>query len=205
MRQPLRIAYLVSQHPAINHPYILDEVRILRKAGIDLQVASVSVPDRSPERLTAVEREEAARTFYIKSVGFGGILQSHLITFFKRPGRYLRGLLEALSLARGNPRKTLYSLFYFIEAVVLGRWMVSHGLSHVHIHYATTVGLLAVRIFPVTMSISIHGSAEFLDPAGFHLTRKIAASVFVRAISQFGRSQLMKASHYREWGKIEVS
>lgn len=205
MSRPLRLAYLAGQHPAIHHPYILDEIQFLRKAGIDLHVVSVSLPDRPPDRLSLVEREEAARTFYIKAAGPGKILAAHFATLSRRPGRYLRGLLAALALARGNPRKSLYSVFYFAEAVVLGNWMISRELSHIHIHYATTVGLLAVRIFPVTMSISIHGSAEFLDPAGFHLTEKIAASVFVRAISQYGRSQLMKASPYPEWEKIEVA
>ena len=32
-----------------------------------------------------------------------------------------------------------------------------------------------------------------------------SAAVFTRAISQYGRSQLMKASHYRDWGKLELS
>jgi glycosyltransferase involved in cell wall biosynthesis len=202
---PLCLAYLVSQHPAIHHPYLLEEIQILRKAGIDLHVASISAPDRPVGQLSVVERDEAVQTFYVKSAGLGCILRSHAITFLNHPGRYLGGLFKALSLARGNPRKILSHFFYFAEAVVFGRWMVSQKLSHVHIHYSTTIGLLATRIFPITMSMSIHGSAEFLDPAGFHLAEKIASSLFVRAISQYGRSQLMKACHYREWEKIEVA
>jgi glycosyltransferase involved in cell wall biosynthesis len=83
--------------------------------------------------------------------------------------------------------------------------MLSRSLSHVHIHYATTVGLLAGRIFPITVSSSIHGSGEFVDPAGFYIPQKIAASLFIRAISQYGRSQLMKVSPYTQWQKLEVS
>jgi glycosyltransferase involved in cell wall biosynthesis len=59
-------------------------------------------------------------------------------------------------------------------------------------------------IFPVGMSMSIHGSGEFDDPRGFRLAEKIAASQFIRAIGYFGRSQLMRACPSEQWDKIEI-
>ncbi len=205
MNPPLRLAYLISQYPAIPHSYILSEILLLRQLGLELHTVSVSPADRPPDLLAPDEHREWSRTFYIKSAGALYLLQAHLATLAARPVAYLRGLAYALSLGRGNPRKSAYSLFYFLEAVTLGRWMLSRKLSHVHIHYASAVGLVAVRIFPISMSISIHGSAEFLDPRGFHLAEKIRASAFIRAISLYGKGELMQSVEHTEWNKIELS
>lgn len=198
MSSGISLAYLLSQYPAINHPFMLREVRRLRELGFAIQVASIRPPDRPFDKLTPVEQEEARSTFYIKTSGLGGLARAHLATLFTRPASYLGGLFRAL---RTGPSGVLY----FIEAVVAGDWMMRHRLSHVHIHYCSTVGWIAARIFPITMSITFHGQAEFANPAGFQLREKIRASLFCRAISLHGRSQMLKVIDYREWPKIEVA
>ena len=67
------------------------------------------------------------------------------------------------------------------------------------------VGLLAVGVFPLTMSNTFHGPDEFLDPSGFHMPEKVDRSVFVVAISSFGRSQILKSCRYHDWHKVELS
>ncbi len=199
----MRLAYLVSRHPAVNHAFMLREIRALRRLGFEVRVASIGPPDRPPEALTAEEREEAASTFYVKRAGAARIARAHLATLARRPGRYFAGLWHALRL--GPPRRALSHCFYFAEAVVVGDWMRRRGLSHVHVHYSSTVGLLAARIFPVTMSVTLHGSAEFNDPVGFRVAEKVRASLFTRAISSFGRSQIMQATAPEDWPRLEVS
>jgi glycosyltransferase involved in cell wall biosynthesis len=73
-----------------------------------------------------------------------------------------------------------------------------------HVHYSSTVGLIAVRLFPITMSVMFHGPDEFNDVAGFRVEEKIKACRFVCAISHYARSQLMKTCDYAEWSKLEV-
>jgi colanic acid/amylovoran biosynthesis glycosyltransferase len=198
MRSGIPLAYLLSQYPAINHPFMLREVRRLRELGFEIQVASVRPPDRPFDKLTPVEQEEVCSTFYIKTSGLESLLRAHLATLFTRPASYVRGLFRAL---RTGPS----GILYFAEAVIAGHWMMRHGLSHVHIHYCSTVGWIAARIFPITMSVTFHGQAEFVNPHGFQLREKIRASLFCRAISLHGRSQMLKVIDYREWPKIEVA
>ena len=166
MHSATALAYLLSQYPAINHPFMLREIRHLRELGFQIQVASIRPPDRLFDKLTPVEQEEARSTFYIKRSGLGGVLRAHLETLCSRPAGYLRGLLRALRTGR-------MGILYFAEAVIAGRWMMRRRLSHVHIHYCSTVGLIATRIFPITMSITFHGQAEFVNPDGFQLPEKI--------------------------------
>jgi len=99
---------------------------------------------------------------------------------------------------------TLARFVYFAQAVVAGHWMVSDGIEHFHVHFSSTVGLLATRVFPLTMSVTFHGPDEFSSPDSFHLAEKVAASRFVVAISSFARSQLLRVSAYPHWQKVCV-
>ena len=198
MRSGISLAYLLSQYPAINHPFMLREVRRLRELGLEVEVASVRSPDRPFDKLTPVEQEEASSTFYIKTSGLINFLRAHLDTLFARPLGYIAGLLRAL---RTGPS----GILYFAEAVIAGHWMMDRGLSHTHIHFCSTVGWILARIFPITISITFHGQAEFVNPEGFQLREKIHDSLFCRAISLHGRSQMLKIIDYREWPKIEVA
>jgi colanic acid/amylovoran biosynthesis glycosyltransferase len=198
-RAPLRMAYLLSQYPAVNHVFMLREVCVLRQLGLDIQVVSIRDPDREPGLMTAGEREEAQSTYYVKSSGLFRLLLAHVHTLVRRPIHYIRGLAVALR------NRALHGLFYFTEAVAVGDWMKRNGLTHVHTHYASAVGFLVGRIFSVTLSITFHGPAEFQDPAGSRLAEKVGASLFCCAISQYGVSQLMYACGYPEWPKLELT
>jgi len=199
-----RIGYLVSHYPAVNHTYVLREVRELRRLGWDIHVVSVRPDLRPVSRLTVEEQEERSRTWCVTAQGFGRAMGAHLVSLARKTLCYLRGLLLALRLAGANPRKVARYFFYFTEALLVGQWMLQRGLEHIHIHYASTVGMLLAKVFPVTISITIHGSAEFEEPAASHLREKIKVATFVCAISNYGRSQLMKASPPDQWSKFEV-
>jgi colanic acid/amylovoran biosynthesis glycosyltransferase len=204
MGSPKRIAYLVSQYPALNHSYILREIRELRRSGWDVHVASISADARQVAQLTEQEREERSRTWYVKSQGVTGALRAHFVALTTQSRAYFRGLRYALVLDGFNPAKTIRNLFYFTEALLVGQWMQKCALRHVHIHFASTVGLLLAKPFPVSISITIHGPAEFEQPAGFHLREKIEAAEFVCAISDYGRAQLMKSCDSGQAEKLET-
>ncbi len=196
---PVRMAYLLSQYPAVNHVFMLREVRLLRELGFEIQAASIRKPDRDPGAMTSAEREETQSTYYVKSTGLGRLAQAHLQTLISRPASYSRGWTSALRIAgwRGP--------LYFAEAVAVGDWMRRSRLRHAHTHYASTVGLLLARIFPVTVSMTFHGPAEFDDTAGSRLREKVAASLFSCAISRYGFGQIMAASRHRDWPKLELT
>jgi len=199
-----QIAYLVSQYPAYNHTFILREIRLLRRQGFTVPVVSIRKPDRLPEQCTAEEREEFGYTRAVLGASPLSLAGTHLRTILTQPAGYLHGLAAALRLSRGAPREILSHLFYFVEAVVAGDWMSQDGCRHFHTHFASTVGLLVTRIYPLTMSITLHGPDEFKDPVLFHLREKIEASRMLSAISFYARSQMMLAAPQKEWSKILV-
>lgn len=199
----LRLAYLVSQFPTANHAYLLREIEGLRKLGIEVEVASVRRPEQAPAQLGPEGMAEIPRTYYVKSAGVREVAGAHAAALLKHPLGYLKGLCCPLWMGRGDWRKTLQVLFYFIEAVLVGRWMERNGLSHVHVHFSSTVGLIARYVFPITVSFTFHGPAEFYDISGFHLAEKVRIAKFVCAISRYGRSQLLRVAAHDDWQKIE--
>jgi colanic acid/amylovoran biosynthesis glycosyltransferase len=198
-----RFACLIAQHPAINHAVILREVRLLRDR-FEIHTASIRAPDRPLEQLSQEERDEAKQTYYVKPSGVTGAIGALAATLVFRPGGFIRGCWYAMKLARFRPRQLALNLAYFAQAVMVGRWMRGLKLSHLHTHYSSTVALLVHKTFGVEISISFHGPDEFNDPAGFWIREKVAACSFVRAISHYARSQLMRLSAAADWEKIHV-
>jgi glycosyltransferase involved in cell wall biosynthesis len=201
---PARVGYLLSKYPSANHTYLVREVRALRAAGLDVVTAAVDGDDRPADAVSPEDREERATTFVVKRAGVAGVLGAHLATALTRPLAYLSGLALAVRLARTDLGRLAYNLFYFAEAVVAGRHLHRRGCAQLHTHYATNVALLAARVFPFDLSASIHGSAEFIDPQAQRLREKVAACAFVRAISLYGRSQMMLAAPTSDWDKVRV-
>jgi glycosyltransferase involved in cell wall biosynthesis len=199
---PLRLLYLIGQHPAINHGYLLAEIRYLRRLGFEVPVVSVREPDRPVEELTEQEREEAVKTYYLKSVPVNRVIWAHMQEALQHPWNYSRGLIFSLQLTGGRPSRIAHHLAYFAEAVLVGRKMRQLGVSHLHASFSATVALLTTRVFPVTMSFGVYGFGELHDPVATNLPARIAGSLFVRSISRHGRGQLMLSCSRTEWSKL---
>ena len=202
----VRLAYLVSRYPAVSHTFILREVGLLRTRGFDVEVASVNVPDRNTEKMTLDERDETARTYYVKRHGLRGALAAHLGAL-RQPLRYLCGLRYALSLGGSDLKRILFGLFYFTEALMLARWMSAKNIHHLHVHFATAaanIALILKHSHGVGLSLTVHGPDEFYDAPGQHLAEKLKAADFVVCISRFARSQVMKLTPASHWHKFEV-
>jgi glycosyltransferase involved in cell wall biosynthesis len=207
MKTELRLAYLVSQYPAINHTFILREIRALRRQGARITVLSVRPPDRPAAAMTAEEREEMAGTRVIKPTGPGGwvaALATHLRVALTRPRRYAAGLWLAVRAGGTDLASIAAHLFYFAEAVLAGDILHREGLRRVHSHFSSTVVWLAARVFELSYSVTIHGPAEFNDAVRFQMAAKVAGARLIVAISHYARSQIMRSSDPAHWDKIEV-
>lgn len=204
MPSPLRLAYLVSQYPAINHTYILGEVQGIRGQGIDVEVISIKTPDRPRAELSVVEQEEADRTWSVEQAGLYGLFRAHASTLLRRPLRYFSVLIFALRMSRLCPGEIPRWVLFFLQAVVVDARLRGRELVRLHTHYSSSVGLLVARLFPVRVSHTIHGSGEFQNPAVFRLWEKVHYADFVVTISRFGKSQVMLNSEPDDWPRLEI-
>jgi len=203
--RPGSLAYLVSQYPAINHGFMLREIRELRRLGWQIATFSVALPDREDAQLSEEEREERQRTRYLKGAA-GEALWAVFVYALQRPARLVAAIGYSLRLGRPELPLMLRRLLYLVEAVLLGRWVKAAGKRHVHTHYSSTVTLLMKRLYPeLTFSLTVHGPDEVEDPVGFSLREKLREASLVMAISHYAKSQLMRYSEPEEWDRIVVS
>jgi colanic acid/amylovoran biosynthesis glycosyltransferase len=202
-----RLVYLLSRFPAVSHTFLLNEVRELRKLGFTVEVASINQPDLARSSMPVAEAEETEKTFYVKSAG---ALRAVWITakiLLLRPRVFARGLSAALRLGDLDLRATVYAVFYFVEALILGDWMRSCRHHHLHIHFCgpvATVGMLTSIAWGFPFSLTVHGPDEFYDVEKFYLQQKVERAKFILCISDFCRSQLMRIVAPEHWDKMYV-
>ena len=204
----ISIAYLTSQYPTLSMSFLLREIVELRAMGMHIDVASVNVPDRPAEKLTAEEATEARATYHLKGQGVAAAIAAIARTLFTNFAGYWRGVRLAFRLGGLDLVRLFYHFMYLAEAMMVGVWMQRKKRRHLHVHLgsqAATVGMYVRCIFGVGFSITVHGPDEFYDAKGQYLTEKIAAADFICCISYFCRSQLMKFSPYADWEKLLVS
>ena len=203
----VRIVYLLSRYPAVSHTFFLNEVLALRSIGFEIETASINRSDRNPEKISPEEADEVTNTFYVKSVGIFGVVVAAIGKLFTDPAGFARGLVAACRIGGWEPRAMIFAAFYFVEALVLGRWMRERELAHLHTHFGgpvATVALLTSITWRIPFSITIHGPEEFYDVTKYRLKEKIEAASFVFCISEFCRSQLMLLVESEHWDKMRV-
>lgn len=202
--QPLRLAYLASEYPAISHTFIHREVEALRAAGFGIATVSVR-PTAGLERLTPAEQQEAATTLRLLEHPLRNLPPAHLRLLWRHPAGYLRMLAAAFSMARRCRWTKTFG--YFLEAGRLLDWQERQRIRHVHVHFgnpAANVAMLAAASGRSEFSMSVHGPDIFFDVNENLLAEKAEKAVFVRCISHFCRSQMLRLVPYAQWGRFPV-
>jgi glycosyltransferase involved in cell wall biosynthesis len=197
------VTYLIAEYPAFNHTFVLREVQALRAAGVEVSTISIRGDDRPLDRITEDERAERATTWYVKRQGATGFITALLRRLFSAPGKLARSLALAARLGGLDLAALGRHLFYWAEAVIVADRLSRTRAGHFHVHFASTVGLLAHAATGCPFSITIHGPAEFETPR-FGLAEKVRHAALVVTISKFGRSQVMRTVRFDEWAKVRV-
>lgn len=179
----------------------------MRERGFSIETASVNSIHPPVGGFPDDEMREAARTFYIKETPKLTILKVLLGTLLRRPEVIVRGLRASLGLRPWEMTGMGYALFYLVEAILLGDWMIRRGCTHLHVHFGgsvATVGMLTSMAWEIPYSLTVHGPEEFYDVGPSFLEKKLLQAKFVTCISHFCRSQLCKIAPFASWGKFEV-
>jgi colanic acid/amylovoran biosynthesis glycosyltransferase len=203
----LRVAYLLSQYPAISHTFFLKEVLGLRARGLHIETASINRPDRPIEQLPPLEAAESRTTHYIKDGRTFASVLLVLTIALTHPSVLARGLSYVARMQKLTLRQRAFWLFYLAEALLVGRWMKRRGLQHLHVHFGgpvASVGMLTSVVWRIPYSLTIHGPEELLDIEAYRLPEKIAQASFVLCISDFCRSQLCQFSPPATWSRFKV-
>jgi glycosyltransferase involved in cell wall biosynthesis len=202
----VKIAYLINQYPQASQSFIRREILALEKlAGVTIERFTVRRWDQKLVDPGDIAEQERARV--VLDVGPVGLLLAVLKTLLTRPLRLLTTLRISLRCARRGDRGLSYHLIYLAEACVVRTWFAKAAIQHVHAHFgtnSTTVAMLVRALGGPTYSFTCHGPEEFDKPEFLKLAEKIERAAFVVAVSEFGRSQLLRWCRLEHWSKIHV-
>jgi colanic acid/amylovoran biosynthesis glycosyltransferase len=204
----------MSHYPAVSHAFVLREVEHLRATGVEVDTLSIHRAENE-ELLSAADRAAAATTASVLPTNPRELVSAHLAALARAPARYFSTLALALRTGAPGLRERLWHLFYFAEAMILLRHCRRTGIAHLHAQFADSATDVAMLIThyrrgqrvdgrTCTWSLAVHGSVEFYNVERYALADKIEHARFAVAISDFGRSQLMRLSPRECWPHIHV-
>jgi len=199
----MTIAYLVNHYPKVSHSFIRREILGLEEAGVQvrrftLRGADADLPD--PQ-----DQAEAEKTEVVLGQGGVRLLLATLGQLLRHPGRWFKAFRTAWAMGQGAPGRILRQMAYLVEACWLADKM--DGIQHLHAHFGTNaaaVARLTHILSGVPYSFTVHGPEEFDGPLMLDLPGKIADARYAVAVSSFGRSQLMRWTDPKDWGKLLV-
>jgi len=199
------LGYLINQYPAASQTFIRREIAAIESAGVP--VRRYAVRGWSGTLVDPDDQAEHERTARILDVGDIAMLHATLATVLARPLAFSRALATAWRLGGRSRRGRLVNFAYLWEACVLRRWCARDGIDHLHAHFGTNsaaVALLCRQLGGPRYSFTVHGPEEFDDPHGLSLADKVDGAAFAVAISEHGRSQLMRWTPETDWPKLRV-
>lgn len=203
----LRIAYLVSEYPALSHTFITREIAELEKLGHHVDRFSVRRPKSAAASEGCYEREFARTTYLLRELPQRFPIALARLAI-RRPAGLLRALGLAAKIALRQVRRPHAVAAWFAEAVVLLDRMHDRELTHVHNHFGNAAGfvaMLAAETGEVDFSLSVHGPDIFNRVEEEMLGLKVEKSRFTRCISHFSRSQLCLLTDPQVWDRIEIA
>ena len=200
----MRVAYLVNQYPKVSHAFIRREIRALETLGV--AVERISLRESGEELADAEDRLERERTHVVLSGGLSGLLFGLVACLATCPRALWQACQLTAQLARRSSRSWRHWA-YLAEAAALAIKYRAAPPAHIHAHFGTnsaTVALLWSALSEIPFSFTVHGPEEFDRPESLGLDLKIARARFVVAVSNFGRSQLMRWCPSDQWKKLHV-
>jgi colanic acid/amylovoran biosynthesis glycosyltransferase len=197
-----RVAYLVSWFPAVTETFILDEVRELRRRGVEVEVFPLF--GARGGQVHSAWRELAGRTHYHRSASWE-MVAAQLHWLRRKPGALLRAWAEAL-LRNAPSRKLLVRTpLVLLKGALVARRIEAMGMPHVHAHWATHPALAAWLVRALTgidYSFTAHAHDLYVDRA--MLREKVEAARFVVTISEFNRRLLAEVCGPAAAAKVHV-
>lgn len=202
-----RIGYLCSEYPAISHTFIAREIDIIEQEGFKVIAASIN-QTKNLEKLSEKDRKRAEHTYFIKKTKKNKIAGLLLIYALTKPKKFIDSLIYNYNLTKKNgPKNIKKTIGYFVEAVLLHSWAKRNSIKHIHVHFANpaaTVALVAAKFGGIEYSLSVHGPDEFYNINENNVREKIEGAKFVRCISYYCQSQLMRLSNPLNWSKFHI-
>ena len=186
------VAYITNQFPSQVEWYVIEEIRELRLAGVEVIPCSSRRVDEAtlPPELRETERE----TLYLEPLQWRAIVKAVWLCV-SRFAVISDLLSEVLLLGREPVRRRIKTLLHTWLGAYYAVLMNERGIQHIHVHhgyFSSWIALVAARFLGIPFSMTLHGS-DLLVHASYMET-KLRECAFCLTISDFNRRHIL--AHY---------
>jgi colanic acid/amylovoran biosynthesis glycosyltransferase len=199
----LTVAYLANQFPAAVEPYVGEEIRELRKRGV--QVIQGSVRKTNATRCDPVARGSESEILCLQPVRLRTLLRA--LGLVARHWEQIADLVVRVLLrGRESPSRRLKALLHTGLGAYYAVLLQGRGVEHIHVHhgyFGSWIAMVAARLLGVSFSLTLHGSDLLLD--GAYLDSKLRDCRFCITISEYNQRYILKHFPAIAPGKIVVS
>jgi colanic acid/amylovoran biosynthesis glycosyltransferase len=187
------IAYLSNLFPSPVEPYVVDEIRELRRRGVTVVPCSAR---RVKPGLDWHLQPLAAETLSLQPLRITALLRAVWLSVAKLAilSDFLR---HAIVQKPESPSRRLRALIHTLLGVYYAALLQSRRVDHIHVHhgyFGSWIAMVAARLLGIGFSMTLHGSDLLLDAAFLGL--KLRQCSFCVTISEFNRRHILK--HYPE-------
>jgi len=200
----MRVAYLVSQYPAVSHSFIRREILAIERKGVE--IIRIALRGWDAELVGSEDKLEREKTRYVLSGGAPALVLALVRMLVTRPTRLMRALKFVWKMGRRADRPLPTHFAYLAEACRIEPWLRAAKVEHLHVHFANNAAEIAMLVRALggpQWSLTVHG--RDLDNAPFtRLAAKVRDCSFVVAISSYGRSQLYRWVDWQHWEKVKL-
>jgi glycosyltransferase involved in cell wall biosynthesis len=186
------VAYLANQFPSPVEPYVVDEIRELRRRGV--RVVPCSARRAGSAALDDQLAAFAAETLYLQPLRLTLLLRAAWLCL--RKGAGLANFLQR-ALTQGKeplPRRARTVLHTWL-GVYYALLLRGRGVEHIHVHhgyFGSWIAMVAARVLGIRFSMTLHGSDLLLHRA--YLDLKLQNCAFCLTVSEYNRRFILE--HY---------
>ena len=196
------VAYLTNQFPSPVEPYVVEEIRELRRRGVDVVPCSARRADVASQNHEL--QEFADETLYLEPLCPALFPRATWLCLRKLP--LLADLFaRALFQGRESPRRRLRALVHTWLGAYYALRLAGRGVEHIHVHhgyFASWVAMVAARLLGIGFSMTLHGSDLLLHAA--YLDTKLKHCRFCLTVSDYNRSYILQKYPEVELNKLSV-
>jgi len=201
----VKIAYLLNSYPMTSTTFIRREIEALAADGVEIE--RFAARPWSEELVDPLDIAELRRTRYLLAGNVPNLFAAFLRELSSNPVRLARATATAFRLWRNARDGFGRHAAYLLQGVYFKQQAHRSGVAHVHTHFATNataIALLSHVLGGPGYSFTAHGPDEFENTDRLSFDLKMRHAAFIAAISAFGRVQLIRASRWAHWPKIEI-
>jgi glycosyltransferase involved in cell wall biosynthesis len=187
----LAVGYILKMYPRFSETFVLNEVLELERQGVRIHIFSLKKPDDGIFH-SDVARVRARVTYLPENplLQPSPFLPAHRRLLLDDPQRYGR----ALSVVLRSPRKS--TLKHFLNAGYIAPLLQRHRIAHVHAHFASTAGAVALHLHRLTgipYSLTAHAKDVYRNDVDLQLlSAKLETARFAVTVSDFNKAYLSR-------------